>query len=124
MITKKGVITSAKMIGTVTVTVHRSVYHPLYKKSFRMSKKFLADSKGFDVRTGDEVMIGECRPLSKRKRFKILEITKQAPRVSEMGEEAGLSEAMKSKNSKKSSPLSGEAPKGAKSDESETPSAS
>jgi small subunit ribosomal protein S17 len=103
MITKKGVITSAKMTGTVTVTVHRSVYHPLYKKSFRMSKKFLADSKGFDVRAGDEVMIGECRPISKNKHFKILEITKQAPRVSEIGEEKALSEAMKSKVKKPSS---------------------
>lgn len=102
MITKKGLITSAKMTGTVTVTVHRSVFHPMYKKRYRMSKKFLADSKGFDVRAGDEVLIGECRPLSKNKHFRILEVLKQAPRVSEIGEEATLAKAMQSKNTQSS----------------------
>lgn len=88
MITKKGVITSAKMQGTVTVTVHRIVYHPLYKKGYTMSKKFLADSKEFpDARVGDEVVIVECRPLSKNKHFKLKEIVKKAAAVSEMKED-------------------------------------
>lgn len=95
MITKKGTITSAKMTGTVTVTVHRQVFDQLYKKSYRMSKKFLADSKGFtDLQVGDEVMIGECRPLSKNKRFKLLEVLKRAPRVSDMAIEEGVEKAM------------------------------
>ena len=90
MKTLKGTVTSAKMIGTVTVTVNRSVFHPLYKKRFPVSKKFLADSKGVDVGVGDEVVITECRPLSKRKHFRISEITKRAPRVSELQEEAAV----------------------------------
>jgi small subunit ribosomal protein S17 len=92
MLTKKGTITSAgKMKDTVTVTVHRLVRHPMYKKSYRSSKKFLADTKGVtDLAVGDEVLIQECRPLSKTKHFKIAEVLKRAPRVSEMVEEAAI----------------------------------
>lgn len=98
MRTKKGTITSAKMTGTVTVTVHRSVFHALYKKRFRSSKKFLADSRGIeDLAVGDTVVITECRPLSKNKHFKVTEVVKRVPRVSEMAEEAGLAAAMKKK---------------------------
>ncbi len=95
MLTKLGIITSASMQDTVTVTVHRSVMHKLYKKSFRMSKKFLVDSKGIeDIRVGDEVSIRECRPLSKKKHFRIIEVIKRVPRVSEMTEGKGVEEAM------------------------------
>lgn len=94
MRTKIGTITSAKMTGTVTVTVHRSVFHPLYKKRFRVSKKFMADSKGIeDLSIGDTVEITECRPLSKMKRFKVTEVIKRVARVSELANEAGV-EAM------------------------------
>jgi small subunit ribosomal protein S17 len=90
MRTKTGIITAAKMTGTVTVTVHRSVFHSLYKKRFRVSKKFLADSAGMDLGVGDSVVITECRPLSKRKCFKVTEVLKRVPRVSEMSEEKDL----------------------------------
>lgn len=90
------------MQGTVTVTVHRSMFHSLYKKRYRMSKKFLADSRGIeDLGVGDVVVITECRPLSKRKCFKVTEVLKRVPRVSEMAEEASLAGAMQSKESKK-----------------------
>ncbi len=94
MTTKTGTITSAgKMQDTVTVTVHMQVRHPLYKKSFRQSKKFLADTKGVtDLGVGDEVIIEECRPLSKTKHFKIKEVLKRAARVSEMAEIADTKE--------------------------------
>ncbi len=95
MLTKQGTITSAKMQDTVTVIVHMSVRHPLYKKSFRKSKKFLADTKGVtDLAVGDLVVIEECRPLSKNKHFKVKEVIKRVPRVSEMTEEAGLDKAI------------------------------
>lgn len=85
MLTKQGIITSAAMKNTVTVTVHRHVRHPLYRKSYRQSRKFLADTAGTeDLRVGDEVRIQECRPLSKRKHFKLIEVVKRVPRVSEM----------------------------------------
>jgi small subunit ribosomal protein S17 len=101
MRTKQGIITSAKMTGTVTITVHRSVFHPMYKKRYRMSKKFLADSNGMDLGVGDLVIITECRPISKRKCFRVTEVLKRAPRVSEMAEEAALAGAMQSKTTKK-----------------------
>jgi len=94
MRTKTGVITSAKMTGTVAVTVHTSVMHPIYKKRFRRSKKFLADSNGHDVHEGDTVVITECRPLSKNKRFKVTEITVHAPRMDDVVEEATVEKAI------------------------------
>lgn len=94
MLQKRGIITSAKMTGTVTVTVHHRKPHPLYRKSFRVSKKFLVDPSGLELGVGDEVTIMECRPLSKRKRFKVSEILVRAERVGEIAEEAGLQEAM------------------------------
>ena len=94
MISKRGIVTAARMQNTVTVTVHRSVLHALYKKSYRSSKKFLADTAGQDLGVGDEVVIVECRPLSKRKHFKVSEVLKRAPRVSEMTESKEVQEAM------------------------------
>jgi small subunit ribosomal protein S17 len=91
MKTIKGIISSAKMQGTVTVIVHRHVFHPIYKKRFRRSKKFLADVGTFtDIREGDTVQITECRPLSKRKHFKISDVLIRVPRVSELKEEGGI----------------------------------
>lgn len=107
MITKQGVITSAKMQNTVTVTEHRKVAHKMYQKSFRVSTKFLADTNGIkDLIVGDEVLIQECRPLSKRKHFKVMEVIKRAPRVSEMAEEASVESAM---HREKKAPTSAEA---------------
>lgn len=101
MLTKKGTITSAgKMTNTITVVVHQQVSHPLYKKSFRQSKKFLADTAGMtDLMVGDEVVIEECRPLSKRKHFKLKEVLKRAPRVSEMAVEAGVEKELHTEKS-------------------------
>ena len=104
MITKRGIITAAKMKDTITITVHRFVFHPLYKKQYRVSKKFLADTNGQDVHVGDEVVITECRPLSKRKHFKVTEILKRAPQVSDLAEEGGLHEAMHRTKKEKASP--------------------
>lgn len=95
MRTKKGTITSAKMTGTVTVTVNRSVFHALYQKRFHRSKKFLADVGTFtDLAPGDTVVITECRPLSKRKCFRITEVVARVPRVSEIKEEEALEQTM------------------------------
>lgn len=84
MRTKTGTITSAKMQKTVVVTVHRSVMHPKYDKRYRSSKKFLADTNGMDLGVGDEVVITECRPLSKNKCFRVTELLKAAPRLAEV----------------------------------------
>ncbi len=87
MRTKIGIVSSAKMQGTVTVTVHRYVMHDKYLKRFRVSKKFLCDTNGLDPKLGDEVVISECRPLSKRKCFKVTEIKKRAIQFAAMKEE-------------------------------------
>ena len=98
MRTKKGIVTAAKMMNTVTVVEHRAVFHPIYKKRFRRSKKFMADSEGIeDLQAGDTVIISECKPLSKNKCFKVTEVLERAPRVSEVREEEGIEEAVHGK---------------------------
>lgn len=87
MRTVQGTIHSAKMTGTVTVIVHTSAMHPVYKKRYRKSKKFMADSNGHDLYVGDLVEITECRPMSKNKHFKVTEIIQAAPRVADMANE-------------------------------------
>jgi small subunit ribosomal protein S17 len=114
MITKKGTITSAgKMTNTVTVSVHRHAVHPIYKKGYRLSKKFLADTNGMDLFLGDEVVIQECRPLSKRKHFKVTQVLKAAPRVSEMAVEKNVEKAIgikKDDEAQVSSPAKSDSP--------------
>ncbi|MBI2636394.1 30S ribosomal protein S17 [Candidatus Peregrinibacteria bacterium] len=101
MRTKVGTITAAKMTDTVTVTVHRSVFHPLYRKRYRVSKKFLADTKGMtDLGIGDTVEITECRPISKRKFFKITHVVKRVPRVSDLAEEGAIERVMRKRHNK------------------------
>ncbi|OGJ59456.1 30S ribosomal protein S17 [Candidatus Peribacteria bacterium RIFCSPHIGHO2_01_FULL_51_9] len=100
---KKGIVTSAKMTGTVTVTVHRESFHPLYKKPYRVSTKFLVDLHGQDAHVGDLVRIEECRPLSKRKYFRVAEILKHAAQVSELKEEKGVEDLAHKKKDTESS---------------------
>ena len=69
----KGVVTSDKMDKTVVVSVSRFVKHPLYGKFYKVSKKYKAHDEGNNCKVGDKVEIIETRPISKDKRFKILE---------------------------------------------------
>ncbi len=85
---KTGIVTSARMQGTVTVTVHRYVMHSKYSKRYRVSKKFLADTNGNTVGVGDEVVITECRPLSKRKHFRVTEVRRKGNVLGEIKEES------------------------------------
>lgn len=94
MRTKKGIVSSAKMTGTVSVTIHRLVFHPVYKKRYRKSKNFLCDTNGLDLYEGDQVIITECKPLSKHKHFKVTEIVKAAPRVSDLKEDAEIDKVL------------------------------
>ena len=59
---------------TVSVRVERTVQHPLYKKIMRRRKRYLAHDEGNDCKNGDRVVIEECRPLSKRKSWRVVEI--------------------------------------------------
>jgi small subunit ribosomal protein S17 len=69
----RGVVVSDKMDKTVTVSVSRFVKHPLYGKFYKMSKKYKAHDEGNKYKTGDKVEIIETKPISKDKRFKVIE---------------------------------------------------
>jgi small subunit ribosomal protein S17 len=62
------------MQKTVVVKVERTPFHPLYRRIVRRSKKYLAHDEKGECQVGDKVKIIETRPLSKRKRWRILEI--------------------------------------------------
>jgi len=68
-----GRVVSDKMDKTVVVSVERRVMHPLYKKFIRRSKKYHAHDEQNTCRTGDLVRIEESRPLSKLKRWVVIE---------------------------------------------------
>jgi small subunit ribosomal protein S17 len=68
-----GRVTSDKMDKTVTVLVDRRVMHPLYKKFIRRSKKYAAHDEANLCKIGDTVRIEECRPISKRKTWLVIE---------------------------------------------------
>jgi len=73
-----GIVTSAAMDKTITVSVTRLVGHRLYKKARKMTKKFKAHDEKNECRVGDLVRIRETRPLSKTKRWRLAEIVKAA----------------------------------------------
>lgn len=74
---KIGVVTSDKMTKTVVVRVDRLVKHPIYRKYIKKRKKFMAhDDQGAKI--GDKVRIVETRPLSARKRWRVVEIIQKA----------------------------------------------
>ena len=70
-----GKVISKKMDNTVVVEVERFVIHPLYKKRLRRKKKYLVEDT-LGVVEGDNVSIEATKPISKRKRFKIVEVLK------------------------------------------------
>lgn len=80
---KVGIVTSNKMQKTVVVTVQRQVRHPLYKRVVRSSKNFLAHDEKNQCQVGDTVRIQETRPLSARKRWRVVnvvaKVTQTAP---------------------------------------------
>lgn len=69
-----GVVVSDKMQKTVTVLVERQFLHPLYGKVIKRSKKYLAHDPEEKYKLGDVVEIIESRPISKRKRFRVLRL--------------------------------------------------
>lgn len=73
-----GLVTSQAMDKTITVSVTRLVAHPLYKKATKRTKKFKAHDKDNSCKVGDLVRIRETRPLSKTKRWRLVEIVKRA----------------------------------------------
>jgi small subunit ribosomal protein S17 len=73
-----GVVVSDKMEKTVVVRVDRLVKHPLYNKYIKRSVKYKVHDEQNTCKTGDKVMISECRPLSKDKRWTLRQILETA----------------------------------------------
>ncbi|HET8697622.1 MAG TPA: 30S ribosomal protein S17 [Gammaproteobacteria bacterium] len=74
-----GRVVSNKMQKSVTVSVERLVRHPVYGKFIRRTTKVMAHDEHGSCREGDTVAIVECRPISKRKSWRVVEILKRAP---------------------------------------------
>ena len=75
--TKLGVVTSNKMDKSITVKVERKVKHPLYGKFVKKSTKFHAHDEKNECSIGDTVRIMETRPLSKTKRWRLVEVVEK-----------------------------------------------
>ncbi|MFN8265301.1 MAG: 30S ribosomal protein S17 [Chitinophagaceae bacterium] len=76
--TKTGVVTSSKMDKTITVAVERKVKHPIYGKFVKKTTKFHAHDEKNECGIGDVVKIMESRPLSKTKRWRLVEVVEKA----------------------------------------------
>jgi small subunit ribosomal protein S17 len=75
--TVTGKVVSSKMDKTVTVLVERLVKHPMYGKYLRRSTKFKAHDEENTCNEGDVVMIAECRPISKNKSWRLVEVVER-----------------------------------------------
>lgn len=76
--TKTGVVYSDKMAKTITVAVERKEKHPIYGKFVKKTTKFHAHDEKQEARPGDVVKIMETRPMSKTKRWRLVEIIEKA----------------------------------------------
>lgn len=76
--TKEGIVVSSKMDKTVVVAVQRLVRHPLYRRVVRQTRRFKAHDEANECREGDRVRIMECRPLSKEKCWRVVEVLSRA----------------------------------------------
>jgi small subunit ribosomal protein S17 len=75
--TKTGVVSSNKMDKSITVNVERKVKHPLYGKFVKKSTKFHAHDEKNECSIGDTVKIMETRPISKTKRWRLVEVVEK-----------------------------------------------
>lgn len=76
--TRVGIVTSDKMDKTVVVTIKNRVRHPLYNKIVNDTVKYKAHDENNECGVGDKVLIMECRPYSKDKRWRVIEIIEKA----------------------------------------------
>ncbi|MGH7772820.1 MAG: 30S ribosomal protein S17 [Candidatus Binatia bacterium] len=75
---RKGVVTSNRMEKTVVVSVERMVMHPKYRKRLKRQTKVKVHDEKNECQIGDRVLIIECRPLSREKRWRVAEVLKRA----------------------------------------------
>ncbi len=75
---RQGVVVSDKNDKTIVVKIERTVRHPLYRKVMRRSKRYQAHDEQNACKVGDVVRIMECRPLSRTKRWRLVEVVSRA----------------------------------------------
>ncbi len=76
--TRVGIVVSDKMDKTITIVIERKVPHPIYRKYFKKTTKLMAHDEKRECRVGDKVKVMETRPLSKNKRWRLIEIVEKA----------------------------------------------
>ena len=76
--TRIGKVVSDKMDKTIVVTIETLVRHPLYKKIIKRTTKFKAHDENNECKVGDKVLIMETRPISKDKRWRLVEVLEKA----------------------------------------------
>lgn len=76
--TRSGLVVSDKMDKTIVVQIDRMVMHPIYKKFVKQRVKYKVHDETNEARVGDTVLIEECRPLSKQKRWRMKSVTTRA----------------------------------------------
>ena len=76
-----GIVISNKMEKTIVVKIENRYSHPIYSKTLIKTKKYLAHDELGECNIGDQVLVEECRPLSKRKRWKLLKILSKSSLV-------------------------------------------
>ena len=74
---REGVVVSNKMNKTAVVKVERTLRHPLYKKIIKRTERFQVHDESNQTQVGDTVRIMECRPLSRHKRWRLVEVLKR-----------------------------------------------
>ena len=77
-----GIVISNKMQKTIVVKIENRYSHPIYSKTMVRTKKYLAHDELEECNIGDKVLVQECRPLSKRKRWKLIEIISKSSLIS------------------------------------------
>ena len=79
---KVGIVVSNKMEKTIVVKVESRFSHPMYLKTIVKTKKYLAHDELSECNIGDQVLLQECRPLSKRKRWKLAKVLSKSSLIS------------------------------------------
>ena len=73
---QSGIVVSNKIDKSIVVKIDRIIKHPIYKKTIKRSKKYIVHDEQNECNIGDLVQIAECRPLSKKKRFRLYKLLK------------------------------------------------
>lgn len=77
-----GVVVSNKMQKTIVVKIENRYPHPIYSKTLTKTKKYLAHDELEESNIGDQVVVEECRPLSRKKRWKLIKILSKSSLIS------------------------------------------